>query len=284
MAVQSGLGFEAFGEQDYTQFAAKVQHRFRVRLADYRAEQMQRRICTMAQRNGFKSFVEYFGGLEKVQDLANEFMNEITINVTELLRNKNLFENLFRDVIPGLVEARAGAPLSVWSAGCSYGAEAYTLAMLLSEAIPSGAFRIRGTDIDLTILARANSPSFNENDMVNVCPERRKKFFMTPDDKTYIPLSALRNKVQFSPHDLLADPYVPTQYDLILCRNVLIYFTDEAKERVYRGFFQSLRPGGVLFIGGTERLINYSDIGYNLIAPFFYRKPENAVPASLRAA
>jgi chemotaxis protein methyltransferase CheR len=83
----------------------------------------------------------------------------------------------------------------------------------------------------------------------------------------------LRRMIQFGHHDLLADNYNQGEYDLVLCRNVLIYFTEEAKDRIYRGFFRSLKPGGYLFVGGTERISDHRGMGFELVMPFFYRKP-----------
>lgn len=262
-----------FGESDFQQFQKKVQARTGLRLADYKADQMRRRVGALAQQGGGNSFRAFFAALERDGALLTTFLDRVTINVTELLRNPERFGELSRCVVPDLSARRNGAALSVWSAGCSYGAEAYTVALLLHEASPTVRHQIRGTDIDPAMLARANAPCFSEADMVNISPARRQAHFHVLPTGGFVPSPELRAKVQFSRHDLLADPYPRAQYDLILCRNVLIYFTDEARERVYRGFHQALRPGGVLFVGGTERLSDHRALGFELVMSFFYRKP-----------
>jgi chemotaxis protein methyltransferase CheR len=263
-----------FGEADYESFQKSVQRRIGIHLCDYKSDQMRRRLTTLCQQAKCDSFGQYFAALERDSSLLSEFLDRTTINVTELLRNPERFADLSKVILPDLLARRKGAPLSVWSAGCSYGAEAYTVAMLLQETAPGLAHRIQGTDVDLAVLAKAASPSFTEADMANISPLRRQTCFQGLGNGVSLPNSALRTMVQFGRHDLLADPYPRAEYDLILCRNVLIYFNDDAKERIYRGFHQALRPGGVLFVGGTERLSDHRALGFELLLPFFYRKPD----------
>lgn len=262
---------DGFGIADYEQFCQKVQAHLRIRLTDYKVDQMQRRVSQMAKQGGCTSFVEYFSAMQRDANLLKGFLDQMTINVTELMRNKELFNDLAKNILPELVEARKGARLDVWSAGCSYGAEAYTLAMLINELSPVPNYHIKGTDLDLSVLARANSANFNGMDMAGVDPDRRKKFFMSIDENTFMPVPSLRRNMVFEKHDLLADPYPANSCDLILCRNVVIYFTDDAKARIYQGFYNALRPGGVLFVGGTERLGDLGPPGFKLMRPFFYR-------------
>ena len=271
-AVPVRPALERFGDADYAWFQQRVETRLGVRLSQYKPDQMRRRLMALAQKNGAESYTAFASIIERDPTQLGEFLDKMTINVTELLRNPDRFGELTSKVLPDLLAQRKGAPLSLWSAGCSYGAEAYTMALLLHELAPGVAHKIKGTDVDLSVLTRAERPSFSAADMINLTPARRQAHFMELCG-TYQPLSHLKNKVRFSPHDLLGDAYPKAEYDLILCRNVVIYFNDDAKERIYRGFYQSLRPGGVLFVGGTERLSDHRAIGFELLRPFFYRKP-----------
>jgi chemotaxis protein methyltransferase CheR len=259
----------AFGEADYESFQQQVQARTGVRLRD----QMRRRLTTMCEQIGCGSFGEYAAAMERDTALLSLFLDRMTINVTELLRNPDRFADLADCILPNLLAQRKESSLSVWSAGCSYGAEAYTVAMLLSEISHGLAHRIKGTDIDLAVLSRAQAVCFTEADMANLSPGRRETHFTPAGPSVFRPNCSLQAMTRFAKHDLLADSYPRSEYDLILCRNVLIYFTDEARERTARGFFQALRPGGVLFVGGTERLFDHRSLGFELILPFFYRKP-----------
>ena len=262
----------SFGESDFGWFQQRVEMKTRIRLSEYKSDQMRRRIATLAEKAGCASFTAYAALIERDPVHLADFLDRMTINVTELLRNPNRFAELTDGILPDLLTQRKNQPLSVWSAGCSYGAEACTMALLLHEIAPGKAHKIKGTDLDLTMIARAERPSFSAADMVNISPARRQAHFHELAD-IYQPKIHLRNFMRFGPHDLLGDVYPKAEYDLILCRNVVIYFTDEAKERIYRGFFQALKPGGILFVGGTERLSDHRAIGFELMRPFFYRKP-----------
>jgi chemotaxis protein methyltransferase CheR len=262
-----------FGEADYQLFQKKVQARMGLRLSDYKADQMRRRLGSLSQQAGFGSFSAFYAAMERDNALMATFLDRVTINVTEFLRNPERFDELAHCILPALLSRRGGAALNVWSAGCSYGAEAYTVALLLHETSPGIRHQIKGTDIDPAMLARANAPCFSDADMVNISPARRQAHFDVLATGGFRPGPHLAAQTQFRRHDLLADPYPRGQYDLILCRNVLIYFTDEARERVYRGFWDALRPGGVLFVGGTERLSDHRALGFDLVRSFFYRRP-----------
>lgn len=273
MNADAAFAGTGFGTQDYNLFCQRVQTRFRIKLGDYKPEQMSRRIASLAKQVGCPSFIAYFQMIEASPFALDQFLDLMTINVTELFRNPSLFEQLTKHIIASQA-FKEGSAYSVWSAGSSYGAEAYTMAVILEEIMSGKPYRIKGTDIDLAILAKANSPSFTEADMAGVSRTRREAFFNSPDDCTYLPKLAIRKNVMFTRHDLLADDFPVAQYDLILCRNVVIYFTDEAKERIYNGFYQALKPGGILFVGGTERIATSTKIGYETVEPFVYRKPD----------
>ena len=185
------------------------------------------------------------------------------------------FDDLTKTILPKLLSPihKVQVPLNVWERRLlPYGAEAYTLAMLMHERDGRSGDKILGTDIDVEILKRARDPRFTAADMTNISAERRASHFKADGDKWTVQ-PHLRSRVSFARHDLLADPYPRGEYDLILCRNVVIYFTDVAKERIYRGFYEALTPGGILFVGGTERLADHRAIGFDLVMPFFYRKP-----------
>ncbi len=268
----SGPGTAGFSEADFALFQQRVQAKTGIRLAEYKADQMCRRIGALAQQSGCASFAAYAALVERDPATLAEFRDRMTINVTELLRNPDRFAELTEAVLPDLLAQRPNAPLSVWSAGCSYGAEAYTLAMLLHEACPARMHRILGTDIDPAVLARAARPCFSPADVVNLAPARLAAHFDQSSDGCR-PKPHLQVRVRFAPHDLLGQSYPQAEHDLIVCRNVTIYFTEDAKDRIARGFFRALRPGGVLFVGGTERLSDHRALGFELLRPFFYRKP-----------
>ena len=118
---------------------------------------------------------------------------------------------------------------------------------------------------------RLEERGYVNNELKNVSPARMTKYFK-PCDGGAIVNDEIKKRVEFKKHNLLLDSF-ENNFDVIFCRNVVIYFTEEAKEALYRRFFASLRSGGVLFVGGTEAILNFRDIGFHHYLPFFYRKP-----------
>lgn len=251
----------------YEFLKARVLSLLGVDLGSYKESQMRRRLGGLLERLGISSFQEYAARLEKEERLRREFLDFITINVSEFFRNPDRFRELETMILPDLY--RRDRPFRAWSAGTANGAEAYSLAILLFEHPPLRGARVLATDIDRQMLEQAREGIYTEQDLKNVDPARRKRFFR-PDGDRYRVTDALRSLVEVRRHDLLRDPY-PTDLDLIVCRNVIIYFTDEAKAHLFRGFRSSLREGGVLFLGGTESFFNSRDYGFETIRPFFYR-------------
>ncbi len=237
-------------------------------LSSYRRNQVERRLRGLMERAKAKSLSQFYRILKQDPQALEDFLDRFAINVSELFRNPERFEDLRRKVLPELFNGR---PLRVWSAGCSFGAEPYTLAVILEDLERPVSYRILATDIDTAALARARNPVFSDHDMRSVPPRLRNKYFIKTDGG-WAPSDVLRHRISFRHHNLLADPF-EGNIDLILCRNVVIYFDDDAKDKLYRRFFDSLRPGGVLFIGATERIPNADEIGFEPFLPFFYRKP-----------
>ena len=257
---------------DYERFCGGVKSLTKIDLSQYRRAQMERRLRTFARRSGHDNLDSYLAILKQDVSARAAFLDHMTINVSELFRNPERFVELEKEYIPALLADAPSRGLRVWSAGCSYGAEPYTLGVLLKEAAPRAAHELAATDIDETILARARDGVFTEQDLANVSAERRRKWFEKLPDGGWQAVKELRSAVRFSRLDLLADPYPKTR-DLILCRNVVIYFNDDAKEKIYERFFEALRPGGVLFIGSTERVNDSGRLGWERPGTFFYRRP-----------
>lgn len=266
-----GVMFEdTQADLDFAVFKRKVKATYGLDLEAYKRPQMERRLRASMEKAGARTFQEYFAMLQRNKALADEFLDRLTINVSEFFRNPDQFEILRGKILPKIL-ARSGW-IKAWSAGCSYGAEAYSLAILLDELAPHKPHSILATDIDDRMLARAKEGVFGEQEIRNVSRARLLKYFQKTSCG-YTIRDSLKSYITFQKHDLLS-PIFPTGFDLILCRNVVIYFTDEAKAALYRKFFGSLRPWGYLFVGGTERINDYAEIGFEDCGiPFFYRKP-----------
>ena len=129
------------------------------------------------------------------------------------------------------------------------------------------------TDIDTLAIEKAKNGLYGAKDIAGVPADLKSKYFAQEGNQFRIS-NEIKKCVQFKKADLLRDPY-PVNYHLIVCRNVMIYFTEEAKDDIYNKFFKSLAPEGFLFIGSTEQIINYKDIGFQRANSFYYEKPKS---------
>ncbi len=255
-------------QQQWDAFHAAVKKQAGLDLGLYKANQMQRRIIGMVEAQGMKSLDEFTAWILGNRSNAAAFLDKMAINVSELFRNPEKWVQMRTQVIPELLQG--SSKLRCWSAGCSYGAEAHTLAMIL-DAHFSGSHTIVGSDIDQAALGQAREGRFGATDVKGVPKEFRDKYLLQSGND-YVARPELKRYLTFKTQNLLADRF-DSGFDLIMCRNVVIYFTDEAKDQLYRRFYDSLRPGGVLFVGSTERINASGEIGYETSIPFFYRKP-----------
>jgi chemotaxis protein methyltransferase CheR len=229
---------------------------------------MERRIRSHAQRQDTPVLADYLKRLQASPEWLESFLDRITINVSELYRNPEQYETLRTKVLPELRRQATGS-MKVWSAGCSYGAEAYTLGCILAEeGVPR--FEVTGSDIDRRVVAKAQRGWFPPADMRHVPPNVRDAHFAASDDG-FQARAALATRLRFKVDDLLAATY-SRGWDLVLCRNVVIYFTDAARDTVHRNIAASLRPGGFLMVGSTERVAGARALGLAPVHPFIYRK------------
>lgn len=254
---------------DYEYFKREIMALTTIDLNSYKERQMKRRIDTLISKHGINGYDQYVKALKDDKTYFEEFVNYITINVSEFYRNPDQWEILDRVVIPELIE-KFGKNLKVWSAACSTGDEPYSLVMALSKHIPLNQIRIIATDLDKQVIAKAKVGLYSDKSIVAVPDEMKRKYF-TKVGPSYKISDEVKARVEFREHNLLKDTYL-TDCHLIVCRNVLIYFTEEAKDSVFRKFNKSLVQGGLLFVGSTEQVINYRQIGYDRRNSFYYVK------------
>ncbi len=268
-----------------------------VNLNFYKAPQMQRRLGTYLLRSGLDDWKTFFQLVRNNDHARQELKNYLTINVSSFFRDVDKYTYLQQTILPELLRgitlnaaprslaemrraSSAGASangnngggLRVWSAGCSRGQEPYSLAMLLAEM--TGAYTkhyILASDLDRSALdiAIAGGP-YTADDVGNVSDDLIARYFERRGEKFFIK-DTLRHKITFKQHNMLTDPF-EENFDLIVCRNVVIYFTAEVKDRLYRRFCQSLRMNGIMFVGGTEIISKAADIGFETAGISFYRR------------
>ena len=255
---------------DYEYLKKAVYDLTKIDLNAYKEKQMKRRIDTLISKNGIAGYDKYVQALKSDKAMFEEFVNYLTINVSEFYRNPDQWAIMDKEVFPELIQ-KFGKNLKIWSAACSTGDEPYSLVMALSKHLPLNQIKIFATDIDKQVIGKAKVGLYGEKSIVGVPDDLKKKYF-TKVGPSYQISEEIKNRVEFKEHNLLKDPY-PTGCDLIVCRNVLIYFTEEAKDEIFRKYFDALKPGGVLFIGSTEQIINYKELGFARKNSFFYEKP-----------
>lgn len=253
---------------DYEIFVEKVKRKTGIDLALYKEAQMKRRLTSLYEKKGFRSFVEFYNAMESNRELMDEFLDRMTINVSEFYRNGKRWDVLEQKIFPRLL--KENSRLKVWSAACSTGEEPYSLAMVLSKLQPISQVSIQATDLDENAIAKAKAAVYPERSLVEVPADIKAKHFET--EGSFFKVSpAIQKTVTFKKHNLLKDTY-DRGFDLIVCRNVMIYFTEEAKEQIYHNFSKALKPGGVLFVGSTEQIFNPAKYDFEVEDTFFYRK------------
>ncbi|MFI8576852.1 CheR family methyltransferase [Rossellomorea aquimaris] len=253
---------------DYLEFIQGIKRKTGIDLSLYKEAQMKRRLTALFEKKGFGSFQEFFSKLNRDSEEMEEFLDRMTINVSEFYRNYKRWEVLETKILPRLLQENKS--LKIWSAACSTGEEPYTIAMMLSEHMTLSGRTITATDIDKNAIQRARNGLYPERSL-NEVPSVMKARYFTQEGALFKLNEEIRKNVTFKQQNLLSDPF-EGNYDLIVCRNVLIYFTEEAKNLLYKKFNASLRPGGVLFVGSTEQIFNPSQYGFETEDTFFYKK------------
>lgn len=234
----------------------------------YKQNQMQRRILSFMNTHGYKAFPDFIKALNQDSALYDSFFKHLTINVTQFFRDTNQWKTLKDVILPKLLEKKNS--LKIWSAGCSSGQEPYSLAVTLMEYFPQVRFSILATDIDVNVLQQAKNGMYRQPDFASTPPEILQKYF-TPIDTGFQIKEQVKRSITFQRQNLLTDRF-DTGFDLLACRNVVIYFTEEAKEMLYRKFADSLNSGGILFTGSTEHLFGMNHLGLKPVSSFFYQK------------
>lgn len=254
---------------DYEYFKKEVFALTKIDLNAYKEKQMKRRIDTLIAKHKVTGYDKFVAKLRDDKVVFDDFVNYLTINVSEFYRNPEQWRLMDKEIIPELI-GRFGKNLKIWSAACSTGDEPYSLVMAFSKHLPLNQINIIATDIDKQVIEKAKTGLYNEKSIASVPDEFKKKYF-TKVGPSYQISNDIKSRVQFKQHNLLKDSY-PDRCDLIVCRNVLIYFTEEAKDEVFRKFNTALKPEGILFIGSTEQIMNYKEINYDRKNSFFYIK------------
>ncbi|OJZ75322.1 chemotaxis protein CheR [Mycobacterium paraffinicum] len=228
----------------------------------YKRTSLMRRVRHRMDQAGYNTFEEYLDFLQASSDEFAALFNTILINVTAFFRDPEAWECIGSEVIPRLLAERGpGDPIRVWSAGCASGEEAYTLAMLLAEALGAEGFRQRvkiyATDIDEDALTEARAASYDARSVEAVPPDLLSRYFERVNGR-YVFQKELRRAVIFGRNDLVKDAPI-SRVDLLVCRNTLMYLNAETQRNVLSRLHFALAPQGTLFLGHAEMLLSHGD-------------------------
>jgi chemotaxis protein methyltransferase CheR len=256
------------GADEYGGFCTGIRRLCGIDLSQYKRAQMERRIRTFAERRGVKGLADYLGVLGESKEELEAFLDRVTINVSQLWRNPEQWELLRAKILPEFAER---GRLRAWSAGCSYGAEAYTLAATCADVLPRARVEIVGTDIDRRMVDRARAGVFSADDARDAPSAQRKRWFDERDGMLHAD-PQLKTLCRFERGDLLTMRPARQVYDLVLCRNTVIYFTPEVKDALHARIAGALVPGGYFMVGSTERITDPASLGLEIAHPFVYRR------------
>jgi two-component system CheB/CheR fusion protein len=230
-------------------------------LSGYKTPTLSRRIDKRMGMVGATSYAAYIDYLEVHPDEFEQLFNIILINVTAFFRDTQIFELLRHSILPAIIQARAPhESIRVWSAGCASGEEPYSIAILLADILGAQEFRDRvkiyATDVDEEALAIARQATYTEKHMEAVPAELKAKYFDQTGSRWAVKKEH-RRSVIFGRHELLEDAPI-SRIDLLMCRNTLMYFNQEAQARITARFHYALRDGGYLVLGKAETLQKFT--------------------------
>jgi chemotaxis protein methyltransferase CheR len=262
----------AIKADDFTALCDLVRRLCGVDLLQYKRGQMERRVRTFAQRRGTPDLAAYGERLKADKEELDAFLDRVTINVSHLWRHEDQWTALAKKILPELAQR---GRVRCWSAGCSYGAEAFTLAAIAADSGAGGnRFRveIHGTDLDRRMVARAKAGTFSVEDARTAPKALLQRWFVPADEGGWQAKPELMRMTRFEVGDLLRMPIRKGNYDLIMCRNTVIYFTEEVRDALHARLADALAPGGYLVVGTSERVADPAGLGLTSPFHFIYRK------------
>lgn len=245
-----------FGEDDFQRLRALLVERRGFDLGMYKDGCIKRRIAIRVRAHGFVSAAPYLALLEESEKELDALLAAVSIHVSQFFRNPTLFRLLEREIFPKLQlqgKEQGRERLRFWSAGCASGEEPYSLALLCSDAAAPLPVEILASDLSAPVLQQAAQGEYDATRLLEVPPPVRERYFEAVGARFRLK-PEIRARVRFAPLDLLGEAPYP-KADLILCRNVLIYFGREEQARILERFFEALPVGGVLVLGKAETLL-----------------------------
>lgn len=258
---------------EFQELVSFIRTNFGINLGKKRLLIEARLFSVLAEKN-ISSFTEYFNLIRSSPKELNTMMNRLTTNHTYFMREPRHFEFLKEVILPKLTENRQDKCLRIWSAGCSTGEEAYTAVMVMREWFGPHSgwdYRILATDISTKVLEAARQGVYSAESLQNLPEGWRKGYFREKDGQGYVLSEEIKKEVIFRSLNLMEPFPFHQPFDLIFCRNVMIYFDQDTKNNLIQKFYDSLKPGGYLLIGHSET-VQRDIVPLRYIEPSIYQK------------
>lgn len=249
-------------DEDYDVLKKLIHQKLGFNSEQYKDSHFKRRLDVRLRATNTKSYKEYVNFLQTHAEEYPELMETLTVNVTNFFRNPEVYDIVEKEILPAIIKSKKTGlkSIRIWSAGCSIGVEAYSIAMLLNHLLGNEFskynIKITGTDIDKDSLQKAQNGVYSAAEMKDVRPAFLKKYF-TIDGDRYMITEELKKVTQFKKQDLISGPKM-SGFDAIFCRNVTIYFQKELQENLYMDFYNALSKDGFFVMGKTETLLGPS--------------------------
>jgi chemotaxis protein methyltransferase CheR len=250
---------------DFAVLKQFIERTLGMQCSNYKEDYIRRRLLSRMRSSGNETYEDYHRYLQANPPELENLRNALTINVTEFFRDNDVYEFIKKDILPSLFSQRR--QLRIWCAGCSSGEEPYSLAMILSDLTiqnPGISARIIATDIDKNVLAKAREGIYTRKAMVKLSEGQIHRHFTGLPDGNFQVNPCLKDMIRFQPHDLMSGVPVSRWLDIVICRNVTIYFTEKQKDALAKMFHGALVSGGFYIMGKTEYLGRTAD---DLFAP-----------------
>lgn len=273
-SVETGIansdGNNAMPDKIFEEIVAIAKDHAGLTISDKKRALVQSRVSKRLRALGltdFNDYVDLVASGERSIELPN-MISALTTNVSSFFRENHHFEKLKTEILPPLIEhAKSGGRVRIWSAGCSSGQEPYTIAMLLLQEqakVCELNVKVLATDIDQEILSIAKKGEYDANQLEDIPIDLRNRYFRatveSPD--TFVASSELRDLVTFRELNLLKSWPMRGEFDVIFCRNVVIYFDDLTQKSLWPRFRSKLTENGTLFVGHSERIATPEKFGF----------------------
>ncbi len=266
-------------ESEFIMIRDYIKEHFGINLGKEKKSLIYSRLRTILQEKGIEDFTEYFKFLlnDKSGDAMIKFIDKVTTNHTFFMRETDHFD-YFRDTVLPYVESKYkdSGDLRLWCAGCSSGEEPYTLQMIIKDHFKNSKTKwdtqILATDISTTVLNKAINGIYPTESVDALPANWQKEYFKKLDATNSVVSDSLKKDITFRKFNLMDEKFpFKKQFQVIFCRNVMIYFDNETRDRLVKKYYNATEPGGYLFIGHSESL-NHTNTDYKYVMPAVYRK------------